>query len=291
MADRKGRKPPVLEVPVAEWDDKQSLSDLREHILAGLNKPVVFRARINSWNSTNGWSPTQICKLLAKKQTAFKICPKRGSSIFQSRFKENEAIFETQCEHVEATFSDFSEWLRSIEEFHTHSLGTTSHNDHCCEPSTKRVKLDEHNSTNTSSDSLTSCTNPLLLYPRAQYWIYADYKYMHQLCDDMPEMLSAVDWSVFGFQGRDGKDTTLWVGSEGACTPCHYDTYGCNLVAQLWGRKKWLLFSPQEAERLYPTRIPYEESSVFSSVCIESPNLLRYPEFADSTAYEVHLLV
>ena len=43
----------------------------------------------------------------------------------------------------------------------------------------------------------------------------------HQLCDEMPEMLSAIDWSVFGFQGRDGKDTTLWVGSEGACTPCH----------------------------------------------------------------------
>ena len=292
------RKPNVLEVPVAEWDDNQPLSYLREHILTGLDKPVIFRARINSWNATNVWSPTEICKLLAKKQTMFKICPKRGNSIFQSCFKENEVIFETQCEHVEATFSDFSEWLHSSDpnpdviDDECHPWGTTTHiedhNDHCCEPSsTKRVKLDDRDSTTGGGDSSSLCANSLLLHPRVQYWVYADYKYMHQLCDDMPDMLSAIDWNVFGFQGRDGKDTTLWVGSEGACTPCHYDTYGCNLVAQLWGRKKWVLFSPGESERLYPTRVPFEESSVFSSVCISSPNLLRYPKFADSTAYEV----
>ena len=28
---------------------------------------------------------------------------------------------------------------------------------------------------------------------------------------------------------------------------CHYDTYGYNLVAQLNGVKRWLLFPPTEA--------------------------------------------
>ena len=48
--------------------------------------------------------------------------------------------------------------------------------------------------------------------------------------------MSHVDWSSFGFTGRDGKDSTFWMGSRGAYTPCHYDTYGCNLVAQLYGK-------------------------------------------------------
>ena len=46
----------------------------------------------------------------------------------------------------------------------------------------------------------------------------------------------SVDWSMFGFDGRDGGDSTMWIGSAGAHTPCHYDTYGCNLVAQIYGR-------------------------------------------------------
>jgi len=45
-----------------------------------------------------------------------------------------------------------------------------------------------------------------------------------------------VDWSVFGLSGRDGTQSTFWLGSRGAYTVCHYDTYGCNLVAQIYGR-------------------------------------------------------
>ena len=46
----------------------------------------------------------------------------------------------------------------------------------------------------------------------------------------------AVDWSKFGFDHRDGKQSTFWLGTKGAYTVCHYDTYGCNLVAQIYGR-------------------------------------------------------
>ena len=48
--------------------------------------------------------------------------------------------------------------------------------------------------------------------------------------------MQAVDWSLFGFPSKDGSDSTFWMGSAGAETPCHYDTYGCNLVAQIYGR-------------------------------------------------------
>ena len=65
------------------------------------------------------------------------------------------------------------------------------------------------------------------------------------------------------------------MGSRGAHTPCHQvrsslsptslqDTYGTNLVAQVEGSKTWLLFPPSQGNLLSPTRIPYEESSVYS---------------------------
>ena len=48
--------------------------------------------------------------------------------------------------------------------------------------------------------------------------------------------LQSVKWDTFGLDGRDGTDSTIWIGSAGASTCCHYDTYGFNLVAQIYGR-------------------------------------------------------
>lgn len=53
----------------------------------------------------------------------------------------------------------------------------------------------------------------------------------------------------------------MFKGTSGAYTPCHYDTYGFNLHAQLYGHKRWILFPPDD--NMSPTRIPYEDSSVF----------------------------
>ena len=92
-------------------------------------------------------------------------------------------------------------------------------------------------------------------------------------------------WEKFGLSGRDGADSTLWMGTRGAHTPCHQvsvihhsvrgtgahlissqDSYGCNLVCQLVGAKQWTLFPPSASPLLSPTRVPYEESSVYSRV-------------------------
>ncbi|XP_064013285.1 HSPB1-associated protein 1 isoform X4 [Pogoniulus pusillus] len=98
-----------------------------------------------------------------------------------------------------------------------------------------------------------------------------------------------IRWSDFGFPGRSGKESTLWIGSEGANTPCHLDSYGCNLVLQVQGRKRWHLFPPGDTSFLYPTRIPYEESSVFSKVNVANPDLKCFPEFRNATAHVVTL--
>ena len=43
-----------------------------------------------------------------------------------------------------------------------------------------------------------------------------------------------------------------------------------------------MLFPPDQTDYLYPTRIPYEESSVFSCVDLKQPDMTRYPMFARS---------
>ncbi|XP_048809807.1 HSPB1-associated protein 1 isoform X2 [Lagopus muta] len=158
--------------------------------------------------------------------------------------------FETSCSYVKATLEEFLAW---------------------------------------SSRQPSCLSGPFSCFKHSKYWAYADYKYIARIFEDKEEVFQDVRWSDFGFPGRSGKESTLWVGSEGANTPCHLDSYGCNLVLQIQGRKKWHLFPPGDTSFLYPTRIPYEESSVFSKVNIANPDLKRFPEFRNSTAHVVTL--
>ncbi|XP_054063993.1 HSPB1-associated protein 1 isoform X2 [Rissa tridactyla] len=140
--------------------------------------------------------------------------------------------FETKCSYVEATLAEFLAWS-------------------CGQP--------------------PCLSGPFSRYEYSKYWAYADYKYIARIFEDKPEIFQDIRWSDFGFPGRSGKESTLWIGSEGANTPCHLDSYGCNLVLQVQGR------------------IPYEESSVFSKVNVANPDLKHFPEFRNATAHVVTL--
>ncbi|XP_054261421.1 HSPB1-associated protein 1 homolog isoform X3 [Macrosteles quadrilineatus] len=76
----------------------------------------------------------------------------------------------------------------------------------------------------------------------------------------------SLSWADVGLPDKSGKDSTIWIGTEGAYTPCHMDSYGCNIVAQVHGRKLWILFPPSSTSTLSPTRVPYEESSIYSNI-------------------------
>lgn len=77
----------------------------------------------------------------------------------------------------------------------------------------------------------------------------------------------SIDFSQLGFD--DAQDILFWLGTRGANTPCHYDTYGFNIVVQIFGSKSWLLFPPDSS--LTPTRVPFEESSVYCKQNFYSP--------------------
>uniref|UniRef100_A0A1Y1KZD8 JmjC domain-containing protein n=1 Tax=Photinus pyralis TaxID=7054 RepID=A0A1Y1KZD8_PHOPY len=100
-------------------------------------------------------------------------------------------------------------------------------------------------------------------------WLYFDYKYLKDWFRNVNELRKHISWDKFGFPERGVEDSTFWLGSKGAHTPMHIDTYGCNIVAQIYGRKRWLLFP--SGENLQRTRIPYEESSIYSKINMFSP--------------------
>lgn len=101
-------------------------------------------------------------------------------------------------------------------------------------------------------------------------WYYFDYKYLREWVPEGNEALKTMTWAKFGYPEYEVNDTTLWIGSKGAHTPLHYDTYGCNLVAQIHGTKRWILFPPK-SQNMRPTRVPYEESSVYSMWNLNCP--------------------
>ncbi|XP_025268885.1 HSPB1-associated protein 1 isoform X3 [Camponotus floridanus] len=119
---------------------------------------------------------------------------------------------------------------------------------------------------------------------RYDKWLYCDYKHMMEF-NDKPEIIESLNWLKFGVDeefGKNGLHSTIWIGSKGAHTDCHWDTYGYNLVAQIHGRKLWLLYPPSAS--LIPIRIPYEESTVYSKFNIycmsmkERDLLLKIPD-------------
>ncbi|XP_039699135.1 HSPB1-associated protein 1 isoform X1 [Pteropus medius] len=170
---------------------------------------------------------------------------------FRMGMKNTDTVpqFETTCSYIDATVEEFLTWN--------------------CDHS--------------------SISGPFRDYDHSKFWAYADYKYFVSLFEDKTDIFQDVIWSDFGFPGRSGQESTLWIGSLGAHTPCHLDSYGCNLVFQVQGRKRWHLFPPEDTPFLYPTRIPYEESSVFSKINVVNPDLKRFPEFQKARRHVVTL--
>ncbi|XP_037947239.1 HSPB1-associated protein 1-like [Teleopsis dalmanni] len=106
---------------------------------------------------------------------------------------------------------------------------------------------------------------------------------MYKRANELPSVCTeGVNFECFGFPKSSG-DVNLWLCSPGANTPCHYDTYGCNIVVQVYGSKSWLLFPPNTP--LTSTRIPYEESSVYCTENFHSPDLRNISQFKKLESY------
>lgn len=85
------------------------------------------------------------------------------------------------------------------------------------------------------SERKVSHLNPFKEFDISSCWAYADYKFMVEMKNEGLIDEQCIDWSAFGFFNRNANDSTFWLGTGGAYTPCHFDTYGYNLVFQAHG--------------------------------------------------------
>ncbi|XP_028895518.2 HSPB1-associated protein 1 isoform X2 [Zeugodacus cucurbitae] len=108
-----------------------------------------------------------------------------------------------------------------------------------------------------------------------EFWIGLNYQRMQDLPNALKE---GIDFSRLGFS-ETTNECNYWLCSKQTNTPCHYDTYGCNIVVQVYGRKSWILFPPNTP--LSCTRIPYEESSVYCEENLYAPNLKELQQLTE----------
>eukprot|EP00413_Alexandrium_margalefii_P044375 CAMPEP_0204597714 /NCGR_PEP_ID=MMETSP0661-20131031/53947_1 /ASSEMBLY_ACC=CAM_ASM_000606 /TAXON_ID=109239 /ORGANISM="Alexandrium margalefi, Strain AMGDE01CS-322" /LENGTH=340 /DNA_ID=CAMNT_0051608411 /DNA_START=27 /DNA_END=1049 /DNA_ORIENTATION=+ len=75
----------------------------------------------------------------------------------------------------------------------------------------------------------------------------------------------------------------LFMGSEGATTPAHFDEQH-NFLSQVRGRKLVVLFPPDDYTRLYPFPVTHPCDRC-SMVDVESADLVRFPRFSEARGH------
>ncbi|MCB9507935.1 MAG: cupin-like domain-containing protein [Myxococcales bacterium] len=79
----------------------------------------------------------------------------------------------------------------------------------------------------------------------------------------------------------------LWIGARGASSDLHYDMTH-NVVAQIRGRRRVVLFAPSDTPNLYP--YPLRTLSWHhSQVRVEAPDHERFPRLRDAQPYETFI--
>jgi len=101
--------------------------------------------------------------------------------------------------------------------------------------------------------------------------------YLHQLSlTQFPALAEATDFDSLLPPGIDSHKLYVWVGSSGTRSGLHFDRYD-NLNAQIHGRKRVFLVSPEQAGGLYPFIDNVEKSQVDP----DGPDFARFPRLAD----------
>jgi jumonji domain-containing protein 7 len=88
------------------------------------------------------------------------------------------------------------------------------------------------------------------------------------------------------FRNNTGSAVCLWVAAPGQKSTIHNDNYH-NLNAQIYGKKSYLLFPPEQDPILYTEKI--NDTCWASHIDPQTPDLEKYPLFKDAEAIEAIL--
>lgn len=80
----------------------------------------------------------------------------------------------------------------------------------------------------------------------------------------------------------------LWIGARGTASDLHYDMTH-NVVAQVTGHRRVVLFAPEDTQNLYPYP-PRTLNWHHSQVRLEALDLARFPRFARARPFETELV-
>jgi len=203
-----------------------SASHELRHTLSTATAPIVLEGAFDDW-AIRAWTPEKLTQACGELEVVLRIGKRQEGCIPR----------ESECIPHRCRLAELCDWM--------------SRQGGCI-----------HAATGANCHSLCALN-------RDAFFAYLDYKYFHEIFAEHPEMRDeAVNWAALGpvSGGVAPAESVLWVGSPGAATGLHKDCYGGNLVAQVFGEKEWTLFPPEATSALRPTRIPYEESSVYSQM-------------------------
>ncbi|KAF5282466.1 hypothetical protein FQA39_LY17581 [Lamprigera yunnana] len=114
------------------------------------------------------------------------------------------------------------------------------------------------------------------------------YLAQHNLFDQISELRDDIripDYCALSRNYDDSSepDINAWFGPEGTVSPLHYDPKD-NLLAQVYGTKQILLYSPMDSDKLYP----HKDKLLFNTAQVDpyAPEIEKFPKFSSTTAYK-----
>lgn len=111
------------------------------------------------------------------------------------------------------------------------------------------------------------------------------YMSVYPIMAQFPALQSHIDFPRFGWSESDTWNE-FFLGPKGTRAPLHYDTLE-NLFCQLYGRKSFLVISPEFHDHCYPVNEDWQDG--YSQIDIKAPDLAKFPRFAEVRAAEVIL--
>jgi hypothetical protein len=107
--------------------------------------------------------------------------------------------------------------------------------------------------------------------------------YLRGALDALPSELRAELGVPNWCEGAPRLRQNLWFSADGTVSRLHFDLPH-NLIAQLWGKKRFLLFPAAERRHLYPFPL-FSAVPHLSQVDLEAPDLRSFPKLAEARAF------
>ncbi|QSJ20133.1 cupin-like domain-containing protein [Nostoc sp. UHCC 0702] len=125
----------------------------------------------------------------------------------------------------------------------------------------------------TTKMQFTEFTDWILQSNKADQYYYLN---QNPIETSFPELLPDIETPEY-FNKKLFLVANLWIGTGGNTIPLHWDS-AQNLLCQVRGRKRFLLFEPKQTPFLYPFPVDSKISHM-SPVNIEKPDLDKFPKF------------